>query len=79
VADALDAGDEAGARAAADTLVADIDAAIEAGAVPDALRADLVAGVARLMVALPEVQPPPPPKKPEKGHGKKKKHDKDKG
>jgi hypothetical protein len=67
VATALDAGDEAAARTAAEALVADVNAAIAAGDVPAALQPELAAGVAQLLVGLPEVQPPP--SKPGKGKG----------
>ena len=66
---ALDAGDDAAAQAAAEALVADVDAAIAAGDVPAGLRAELAAGVAQLLVALPDVQPA----KPGKGKGRDKK------
>ena len=71
---ALDAGDTDAARTAAEQLVSDVDTAIAAGAVPAALRAQLVAGIAQLLALLPEAQPPPAEdKKPGKGkgHGKK--------
>jgi hypothetical protein len=64
VAASLESGDVTSARAQAQSLAADVNAAIEAGDVPRALQAPLLAAVARLLAVLPE--PPPPPEKKEK-------------
>jgi hypothetical protein len=77
IADALEAGDAVAARNATATLTADFEAAVAAGAVPPALRTELLAAVTRLVVALPDPEPPAPPeptakkkpKKHKKGHG----------
>jgi hypothetical protein len=67
VAGKLDAGDARGARGAAVALQREVVAAIDAGRVPAALRAPLLAGVRRLVARIP---PPPATKTPtHKGKG----------
>jgi hypothetical protein len=80
VSDSLAGGDADAARAQAEELLAEIEAAIDAGDVPVALAADLRAGAERLLDligdAAPAPAPPQPGKAKDKGPGKAKGHEK---
>jgi hypothetical protein len=77
---ALGTQDADAARAQAEELLAEIEAAIDAGDVPRALAADLRAGAERLLDligdAAPAPAPPQPGKAKDKGPGKAKGHEK---
>jgi hypothetical protein len=74
VHDALEAGDDATARAEAEALLAAVESAIAAGDVPGALADDLRAGAEQLLAVLPAPEPAPPPEETKKK--KRDKHDK---